>query len=148
MIQFNEMRRNKSPVDSGIPALKGGGVKASCGTCLKVLPEFGLAGGLNYVCKTCSQNRREEPTFVGTISPRGKRRDPEAIIQEYGAEKLSKTPAGRAVLANAKAKYPELIQRGEPGFEAYWGKEVRKREKDMAEVRSESQRLKREAGMV
>ena len=76
------------------------------------------------------------------------RRDPEAIIQEYGAVKLSQSSEGIRVLENAKAKYPELIQRGEPGFEKYWGKEVRQREKDMREVRAESQRLKREAGMA
>ena len=127
---------------------KGGGVKAKCGGCRKVLPGFGLAGGLKYVCAICSANRREEPTLVGVIRLKGKRTDPEAVIQEYGAEKLSKSSAGRAVLANAKAKYPELIQKGEPGFEAYWGKEVRQREKDMAEVRQESRRLKREARMI
>ncbi len=128
--------------------MKGGGVKATCGTCLKVLPEFGLAGGLTYVCAVCSENRREEPVFVGTIRLKGRRTDPEVIIAEHGAVKLAQTSEGRSVLANAKAKYPELIQRGEPGFEKYWGKEVRQREKDMEEVRATSQRMKREAGMV
>lgn len=143
------MRRKNTPVDSGIRTQKdGGGVLAMCTDCLKVLPEFGLAEGLKYVCAVCSANRREIPTFVGILRTNGRRTDPEAIIQQYGAMELSKTAAGRSVLTNAKAKYPELIQRGEPGFESYWGKEVRQRERDMADVTAKSRRLKREAGMV
>lgn len=120
--------------------------KCSCG---KVLPEFGEAGGFTYVCAKCSAKRVVYANINRIkIAKRGVRRDPEAIIQEEGAEKLSKTAAGRAVLANARQKYKaELIQPHEPEFKAYWGKTVERREKDMAEVRAESQRLKREAGM-
>ena len=76
------------------------------------------------------------------------RTDPEEVIKEVGAVKLSETAEGRVVLANARAKYyAELIQPGDPSFNSYWGKEVARRERDMAEVRSESQRLKREHGM-
>lgn len=86
--------------------------------------------------------------FVG--SPAKKiRRDPEALIQEYGAVKLSETSDGRKVLENARMKYrAELLQPHEPEFNKYWGKEVEKREKQMAELRHESQRMKREVGMT
>ena len=78
-----------------------------------------------------------------------KRSDPETIIREHGVEKLSKTYEGRRVIENARAKYrAELIQPGEPGFDRYWGKDVARREKDMAQVKEESRRMKREVGMV
>ena len=74
------------------------------------------------------------------------RTDPERIIQEVGAQKLSETPEGRSVLENARAKYAtELIQPGDSRFNAYYGKEVRQRERHMAELREESKRLKKEA---
>lgn len=74
--------------------------------------------------------------------------DAETIIQEYGVGELSKTAAGRSVIENARQKYrTELIQPSDPSFNAYYGKEVKQRERDMAELRAESQRLKREAGM-
>ena len=80
---------------------------------------------------------------------KGIRRDPEDIIKEVGAEKLSKTAEGRAILENARSKYrAELIQPHEPEFNKYWGKDVERRNKEMAEVRAESQRQKREAGMI
>lgn len=105
---------------------------------------------MNYVCSDCSKKRVVyEDTNRVVVANKGKRRDPEAIIQEEGVEKLSKTVAGRTVLENARAKYrAELIQPHESEFNAYWGKDVARREKEMAEVRAESQRLKREAGMI
>lgn len=127
-------------------AIRGWGL-AKCHLCGRVLPQFGWAGGLRYAHAKCSGKVKVVETLVVKRSL-GTRRDPEAIIQEYGAEKLVQTAEGRRVIEDAKAKYPELIQPGEPGFEKYWGKEVRQREKDMAEVRAESQRLKREKGMV
>ena len=80
------------------------------------------------------------------VKQKGIRRDPEEIIKEVGAEKLSKTAAGRVVLENARSKYrAELLQPHEPEFNKYWGKTVERRNKEMAEVRAESQRMKREA---
>lgn len=120
--------------------------KCSCG---KLLPEFGEKMGLNYVCSDCSKKRVVYADINRAVAKGGRRRDPEAIIQEEGVEKLSKTAAGRTVLENARAKYrAELIQPHESEFNAYWGKDVARREKEMAEVRAESQRLKREAGMI
>ena len=123
---------------------------AKCKECGKVLKEFGEAGGLSYVCGECAGKRVVYADINRVkIAKRGVRRDPEEIIKEVGAEKLSKTAAGRTVLENARSKYrAELIQPHEPEFKKYWGKEVAKRERDMAEVRAESQRLKREAGMI
>ena len=121
--------------------------KCSCG---KVLKEFGEADGLNYICGECAK-KRVVYRDVNRVSVRkgGIRRDPEEIIKEVGAEKLSKTAAGRTILENARSKYrAELIQPHEPEFKSYWGKDVERRNKEMAEVRAESQRLKREAGMI
>lgn len=77
------------------------------------------------------------------------RRDPDSIIAEVGAQMLSETAAGRSVLENARRKWEvDLIQPGDSRFNAYYGKQVRQRERDMAELRHESQRLKKERGMV
>ena len=105
---------------------------------------------MNYICGECAKKRVVYAEVNKVVVRRGgKRRDPEEIIKEEGAEKLSKTAAGRTVLENARSKYrAELIQPHEPEFKAYWGKDVARREKDIAEVRAESQRQKREAGMV
>lgn len=74
------------------------------------------------------------------------RRDPEAIIQEYGAKKLSETQEGRRVLENARQKYRvELLQPGDPEFNKYYGKEIARKEKDRRELEAESRRLKGEA---
>ena len=129
------MARKKSTVDSSI----------RCDRCTLSMG-VGVHGLGECPLEPLSSPLRSEA--VELVAGKKVRRDPEAIIQEYGAEKLVQTAEGRSVIENAKAKYPELIQRGEPGFEKYWGKEVRQRERDMAEVRQESRRLKREAGMV
>ena len=95
----------------------------------------------------CPLEPLSSPMRFSVQKPR--RTDPETIIQEHGVEKLSKTREGRVVLENARTKYrAELLQPHEPEFNAYWGKDVRRREKEMAEVRAESQRQKKEAGMV
>lgn len=132
MIQFEEMGRKHTHVDK---------LADSCERCTLT-----LGVGVHGIGE-CPLEPLHSPLRF-SVQVKKTRRDPEAIIQEYGAAILSQSPEGVRVLQNAKAKYPELIQRGEPGFEQYWGKEVRQREKEMGEVRAESQRLKREAGMV
>lgn len=71
------------------------------------------------------------------------RRDPDSIIEEYGVGVLEKTREGRTVLENARAKHAiELLQPTDHSFNKYWGKDVARRERDMAELRAESRRQK------
>lgn len=138
MIQFNEMKRQvDKPVDTVDSGIRCERCTLSRGVGLHglgVCPLEPLSSSLRF--------------SVGSPAKK-KRTDPETIIQEYGAVKLSETSAGRVVLENARAKYRvELIQPHEPEFKKYWGKDVERREKQMAELRHESQRMKKEAGMI
>lgn len=85
----------------------------------------------------------KETKTVVPVSLYKARRDPDEVIREYGVGVLEKTREGRVVLENARSKYAkELLQPGDPSFNTYWGKDVAKRERDMAELRRESRRLK------
>lgn len=122
---------------------------AKCG-CGKVLKEFGEAEGLSYVCGECAKKRAVyTDTNKVKVIKGGIRRDPEEIIKEIGAKKLSETASGRTVLENARHKYrAELIQPHEPEFNKYWGKQQEKIQRDMADLRAQSQRMKKERGVV
>ena len=134
MIQFIQMRTQIRPVDSDI----------RCQRCCMSM-EAGPHG-----IGECPLEPLSSPLRFSVGSPAKKNRtDTERMIREHGAVKLSETSAGRIVLENARAKYRvELLQPHEPEFKKYWGKDVERREKRMTELRRESQRMKREAGMV
>ena len=113
-------------------------------------------------CERCTLDRKQGRHGLGIcplepkhsplrFSTSGKkhRTDPETLIQEYGAEKLSQTNEGVKILERAREKYRvELLQPHEPEFQRYWGKDVERRKREMQEIRAQSQRMKREAGMV
>ena len=83
-----------------------------------------------------------------SITPRKMNRaDPERIISEYGAEKLSKTREGVRVIEQAAAKYKkELLQPNHPDFKREYGKEIRERAEAQRELRKESDRQWAEKG--
>ena len=65
--------------------------------------------------------------------------DPERIIHEYGAKKLSETREGQIVLNKARKKYAaELVQPGDPEFNKLYGKQVKEREEARRELQEKS----------
>ncbi len=101
-------------------------------------------------CEVCHKSTKDDPQSFpwihrscAQVSSSGKRPDdPERIIHEFGAKKLSETREGQKVLDRARKKYAaELVQPGDPEFNKLYGKQVKERE----EARRELQRQSREA---
>lgn len=116
-------------------------MKALCSRCF--LP---VSPGRHGLYKCPLEPRSRDPRRIISTG-KAVRRDPETVLAEYGAEKLSESTAGRAVLANARQKYKkELLQPADPDFYREYGKEIRAREEARREQERVSRELKRAAG--
>lgn len=68
--------------------------------------------------------------------------DPDRIIHEYGAKKLSETKEGQIVLDKARKKYAtELVQPGDPEFNKLYGKQVKERNEARRALQEQSRAL-------